>query len=65
MKNKKLSMLVLGALLLGAGGSVAVQSFAQTPSPSVVVANQADQIIDQKDIQGNDVETNDGQEQED
>jgi hypothetical protein len=28
MKNKKLPMFVLGALLLGAGGSIAVQTFA-------------------------------------
>lgn len=61
MKNKKLPMFVLGALLLGAGGSIAVQTFAQTPSvqPTAVVSNQADQNIDQKDAQGNDIETND------
>lgn len=61
MKNKKLPMLVLGALLLGAGGSIAFQTFAQTPTvqPTAVVSNQTDQTIDQKDAQGNDVETND------
>lgn len=64
MKNKKIPMFVLGALLLGAGGSIAVQTFAQTPpvQPTAVVSNQAEQNIDQKDAQGNDVETNDGQE---
>lgn len=64
MKNTKLPMLVLGALMLGAGGSIAVQAFAQTPpvQPSAVVSNQIDQNIDQKDAQGNDVETNDDQE---
>jgi hypothetical protein len=64
MKNKKLPMFVLGALLLGAGGSIAVQTFAQTPvpvQPSVVASSQTDQNIDQKDAQGNDVETNDDQ----
>lgn len=61
MKNKKLPMFVLGALLLGAGGSIAVQTFAQTPTaqPTAVVSNQTDQTIDQKDAQGNDMETND------
>jgi uncharacterized membrane protein YkoI len=65
MKNKKLPMFVLGALLLGAGGSIAVQTFAQTATPvqpTTVVSNQTDQTIDQKDAQGNDVETNDDQE---
>jgi uncharacterized membrane protein YkoI len=65
MKNKKLPMFVLGALLLGAGGSIAVQTFAQTPAPvqpTAVVSNQADQTIDQKDAQGNDVEKNDANE---
>jgi uncharacterized membrane protein YkoI len=59
MKNKKLPMFVLGALLLGAGGSIAVQTFAQTATPvqpSAVVSNQT---VDQKDAQGNDMETND------
>jgi hypothetical protein len=62
MKNKKLPMFILGALLLGAGGSIAAQSFAQTPAPvqpTAIVSNQADQTIDQKDAQGNDIETND------
>lgn len=61
MKNKKLAMFVLGALLLGAGGSIALQSFAQTPpvQPTTVVSNQADQTVDQKDAKGNDLETND------
>lgn len=64
MKNKKLPMFVLGALLLGAGGSIAVQTFAQTPpvQPSTVISSQSDQTVDQKDAQGNDLETNDGQE---
>jgi uncharacterized membrane protein YkoI len=65
MKNKKLPMFVLGALLLGAGGSIAVQTFAQTATPvqpTTVASNQTDQTIDQKDAQGNDVETNDDQE---
>lgn len=65
MKNKKLPIFALGALLLGAGGSIAVQTFAQTATPvqpTTVVSNQTDQTIDQKDAQGNDVETNDDQE---
>lgn len=65
MQNKKLPILVLGALLIGAGGSIATQSFAQTPSlvqPSAVVSTQTDQTIEQKDAQGNDVETKDGKE---
>ncbi len=65
MKNKKLPIFALGALLLGAGGSIAVQTFAQTSTPvqpTTVVSNQTDQTIDQKDAQGNDVETNDDQE---
>jgi uncharacterized membrane protein YkoI len=64
MKNKKLPMFVLGALLLGAGGSIAVQTFAQTtPSQSnAIISTQTDQTVDQKDAQGNDLETNDDQE---
>jgi uncharacterized membrane protein YkoI len=65
MKNKKLPIFALGALLLGAGGSIAVQTFAQTATPvqpTTVASNQTDQTIDQKDAQGNDVETNDDQE---
>lgn len=58
--NKKIGMFVLAALLLGAGGSIAVQSFAQTTSPAPVISSTAtDQSIDQKDQQGNDLETND------
>ncbi len=62
MKKTKLPMFALGALLLGAGGSIAVQTFAQTPElvqRSAVVSNQT---IDQKDDQGNDVESNNDQE---
>lgn len=65
MKNKKIPMFVLGALLLGAGGSIAVQTFAQTSTPvqsSIVVSNQPEQTVDQKDAQGNDLETNDDRE---
>ncbi len=64
MKNKKLPMLVLGALLIGAGGSIAVQTFAQTSSPVqpiTVVSNQTNQTTNQKDSKGNDMEENDDQ----
>ena len=65
MKNTKLPMFVLGALLLGASGSIATQAFAQTPTPvqpTVMVSTQSNQDIEQKDSQGNDVETNDDNE---
>ena len=58
--NKKIGMFALAALVLGAGVSIAVQSFAQTPSsaPSTISAS-TDQSIDQKDQNGNDFETTD------
>lgn len=58
--NKKIPLLALGALVLGAGASIAVQSFAQTSAIATPVA--IDQTIDQKDIQGNDIEADDDQE---
>ena len=58
--NKKIGMFALAALVLGAGTSIAIQSFAQTPAPSAAGV-QTDQSIDQKDQQGNDRETNDDQ----
>lgn len=51
-------MFALAALVLGAGASIAVQSFAQTPAPQVI-GTTTDQSIDLKDQNGNDVETND------
>ncbi len=63
MKNKKVPLMALGLLAVGAISSVAYQSFAQTPtpvvSPQVVQNTSTDQNIDQKDAQGNDLETND------
>lgn len=56
--NKKIGLFALAALILGAGGSIALQSFAQTPAPSSISAT-TDQSVDQKDQNGNDVETND------
>ena len=69
MKNKKIniSLLALGMMAIGAVGSVAYQSFAQTSDTIAPVqsnvseqVNQVDQNIDQKDINGKDIETNDG-----
>ena len=61
--NKKIGMFALAALVLGAGGSIAVQSFAQTNSavPSTISASKDKSIDqkDQKDQNGNDLETND------
>lgn len=58
--NKKIGMFALAALVLGAGGSIAIQSFAQTPSPAPsTISASTDQSIDQKDQNGNDLETND------
>ncbi len=68
MKNKKIPLLALGMLAIGAVGSIAYQSFAQTPSTtpalsqvtvSTTTPNQENQNIDQKDAQGNDTEEND------
>ncbi|MEN9582703.1 MAG: hypothetical protein RL641_657 [Candidatus Parcubacteria bacterium] len=53
-------MIALAALLLGAGGSIAMQSFAQTPpSTPSTISTSTDQSVDQKDQSGNDIETND------
>jgi len=63
--KKKIPMLMLGLVALGAVGSIAFQSFAQTAQTSasnqtvVDTSNQKDGVIDQKDAQGNDIETND------
>lgn len=66
MNNKKIPLLALGMLAIGAIGSIAYQSFAQTPSTTptqpVVIASVVpvvDQNIDQKDVNGKDIETND------
>ena len=66
MKNKKISLLAIGMLAIGAIGSMAYQSFAQTskiapiqPVVSTQVAPLEDQNIYQKDANGKDLETND------
>jgi hypothetical protein len=64
MKNKKVYAIALAMLALGAGTSVAMQSFAQTPQVSTQVTAPAltisqDQTVDQKDQSGNDIEVND------
>ena len=69
MKNKKIPLLAIGMLAIGAIGSIAYQSFAQTPTTTpaesqIIVSktnsNQENQNIDQKDAQVNDTEENDG-----
>lgn len=62
MKNKKLPAIVLGALLLGSVGSLAIQSYAQIPTtsqPSISNQEQLTKLVDSKDIQNTDTETND------
>jgi hypothetical protein len=63
MKNKKLPLLALGMLLIGAGASIAYQSHAAQIVPPVAVqaaaTDQTDQTVDQKDANGKDIETAD------
>ena len=65
MKNKKISLVALAMLIIGAGASIAYQSHAaQIAQPAPVQATvsasaQTDQTVDQKDANGKDLETND------
>lgn len=68
--NKKIGIIALGMLVLGAGGAIASQTFAQKPDATAVTtpvttqavessADKADGIVDQKDASGKDLETAD------
>ena len=67
MKNKKIPLLALGMLVIGAIGSIAYQTHAaqvpQQTAPTAIVntsvSDQADETADQKDANGKDLETND------
>jgi len=67
MNKKKISLLALGMLIVGAGASIAYQSHAaQVDQPQTVQAKpvvstsgQTDLTIDQKDANDKDIETND------
>lgn len=64
MKNKRMGVIALSMLAIGAIGSIATQTFAQSAPPQAPVVStsssaQADQAIDQKDASGNDLETQD------
>ena len=63
MNKLRIGVLAISMLAIGSLGSIAMQTFAQTPPPTVITptasAVKADQDIDQKDSTGADIETQD------
>ena len=67
MNKKRIGVLAISMLAIGSFGSIAMQTFAQTPpvvpTPTPTVSTTAtvkvDQTVDQKDSTGADIETQD------
>jgi hypothetical protein len=63
MNKKRIGVLAVSMLAIGSFGSIAMQTFAQTPPPTATVPTtvtvKADQTVDQKDSTGADIETQD------
>jgi hypothetical protein len=63
MNKKRIGILAFSMLAIGSFGSIAVQTFAQTPPPTplapIVSTVKVNQAIDQKDSTGADIEIQD------
>ncbi len=63
MNKKRIGVLAVSMLAIGSLGSIAMQTFAQTPPPTATVSTastvKVDQPVDQKDSTGADIETQD------